>query len=514
MTNNILIRSVNWIGDAVMTIPSIGLIKRIYHGSKISLLLKPSVKAVFEGNPNIDEFILYEDSHRSFLGRLRLASELRKKNFAKALLFQNAFDAALITFLARVPERIGYSRDGRGLLLTMPVPFNNDDRKIHHIDYYLNLVRHVTGHRDIEDPRPYIYLKIDERLQMRERIKGIKRPILGINPGATYGSTKRWLPERFSEIIGWFVKDTGGSVIITGSVNERVIADEIIKNMDPEIRSSGYVNNFAGSTSLRELIVVISECDIFLSNDSGPMHIAYAVGTPLVALFGSTDPDLTGPRGRGSIVLRADVGCNPCFKRRCDRDMICMYGINSEDVYLALKSLLPSRRAVFLDRDGTLCKDVDYLKKWEDFKVFDEVKSLHLLKDHDLLLIGISNQSGIARGLVEENFVKEVNRFFIKQYGFQDFYYCPHHPEDHCSCRKPEPGMLFKARAEHKIDLRRSYVIGDKDADMLLASAVGARSILVKTGKQLGSVHADLIAEDLKGAVNFILKDSQSTRYE
>lgn len=508
LNQDILIRSVNWIGDAVMTIPSLRLLKRTFRGSRIGILLRPSLKALFEGSPYIDEFITYEDHHRGLIGRLRLASEIRRKNFSKALLFQNAFDAALITFLARIPERIGYNRDGRGLLLTMPVPFNNDDRKVHHIDYYLNLIRYVTGNRDMDDLHPYIYLRIDERMGMRERIKGIRRPILGINPGATYGSTKRWLPERFAEVAGWFVRDTGGSVIITGSVRERGIVDEVIKNIDPEIRSSGHVNNLAGSTSLRELIVLISECDIFLSNDSGPMHIAYAVGTPLVALFGSTDPDLTGPRGKGSIVMRTDVGCNPCFKRNCDRDMVCMYGIDSEDVYLALKGLLPSRRAVFLDRDGTLCRDVDYLKKWDDFEVFDEVRSLHSLKDHDLLLIGVSNQSGIARGIVKEDFVKEVNISFIEKYGFDDFYYCPHHPEDYCSCRKPEPGMLFKARAEHRVDLRRSYVIGDKDADMLLARAAGARSILVKTGKQKGSIHADFIAEDLKEAVNFILKDS------
>lgn len=508
MAENILIRSVNWIGDAVMTIPSIRLIKRAFSNSRITLLLRPSVRAVFEGNPDIDELILYEDSHRSFFGRLRLASELRRRHFSRAFLFQNALDAAIIAFLARIPERIGYDRDARGLLLTRAVPFNNDDRRLHHIDYYLNLVKYVTGNSIFDHYLPYISLTLEERLAIRERLSGLKRPILGINPGATYGSAKRWLPERFAEVAEWFIKDSGGSVIITGSEADRPIADEIIKAIASEFRSSGYVVDLAGKTTLRELIALISECDIYLSNDSGPMHLAYAVGTPLIALFGSTAPELTGPIGDGTKVIRASVHCNPCFRRTCDRDMICMYGINSDDVYLALKGFFPSKRAVFFDRDGTLCEDVNYLRKWEDFKVFNEINSVRLLKEKSFLSIGITNQSGISRGLIEEDFVKRVNRFFIDQYGFDDFFYCPHHPDEHCSCRKPELGMLHKARARYNIDLRGSYVIGDKDEDMLLARAIGAKGILVKTGKERTSANAVRVVDNLREAVDFIIRDS------
>lgn len=505
MTENILIRSVNWVGDAVMTIPAIRLLKRKFRDSRISLLVRPSVRPIFEGNPFIDEFISYEDGHRGIKGRLVLASLLREKRFAKAFLFQNAFDAALITFLAGIPERIGYNRDKRGLLLTRSVPFDNDDRRVHHIYYYLNMVRYATGIDEMDYPEPYIYLTIDERLKMRENLESLNRPILGINPGATFGAAKRWFPERFAEIAKWFIKDTGGSVVITGGMSEREIADDVIKNIDCKLR--GNVNNLSGKTTLRDLIALISECDLYLSNDSGPMHIAYAVGTPLVALFGSTDPRLTGPIGESSKVIKANVDCNPCFRRDCKRDMMCMYGIDSDDVYLALKDFFPLRRAVFFDRDGTLCRDVDYLRRWEDFKVFDDIIDIKLLKNKGFLIIGISNQSGIARGLVEEDFVREVNRFFIEQYGFDDFYYCPHHPGDYCFCRKPEPGMINKAKVKYSINLRGSYVVGDKDSDMLLAKASGAKGIFVKTGKEQTSSNAFRVFNNLREAVGFILDD-------
>jgi heptosyltransferase-2 len=121
-------------------------------------------------------------------------------------------------------------------------------------------------------------------------------------------------------------------------------------------------------------------------------------------------------------------------------------------------------------------------------------------------LIGISNQSGIARGIVDEGFVKDVNNMFMKQYGFDDFYYCPHHPDEHCPCRKPEPEMLLRARAQHGINLKKSYVVGDKEADMLLAKAVGAKGILVQTGELKESQDADFIAKNLTEAVNWIIK--------
>ncbi len=500
---NLLVRGVNWIGDAVMTMPALRALRKELPDTKISLLVKPWVAPLFEKNPFIDDIILYEDKYNGISGKFRLSSVLKTKSFCSSILFQNAFDAALIAFLSGIPQRIGYNRDWRGFLLTDSIPFNNDDRKMHHIEYYLNILRQAGI--DAEFSLPYIYLSLNERISARNIMKGLKRPVIGINPGASYGSTKRWQPEKFAEVSRKIISDLDGSVVIFGGQSETGIAEEITsKSQISNLKSQ--ILNKAGKTSLRELSALISECDVFLTNDSGPMHIGYAVRTPMVSVFGSTDPELTGPVGIGNTVIRKNTDCSPCFKRTCDRNkMDCMDAITSDEVFDAIECFIPKNKAVFFDRDGTLCKDAGYLNSLDNLEIFKEVAGLMRLKDKGYKLIGVSNQSGIARGIVDEKFTREVNNIFIEQYCFDDFYYCPHRPDEHCPCRKPEPEMILKARAQHSIDLKQSYVIGDKEQDMLLAKSAGARGILVLTGQGAESSNADYVAKDLVEAVKWIL---------
>ena len=521
---NILVRGVNWIGDAVMTMPALRGIKLSHPDSKITLLVKPWVSSLFEKDPNVDEIILYLDEYKGILGKFRLANKIRKNNFCMALLFQNAIDAAFITFLSGIPERIGYSRDGRRILLTKPVPFNNNAKRLHHVKYYLNLIDRAGF--TTKESLPWIYMTLDERLNARDKLKALKRPVIAVNPGAAFGSSKRWHPDRFAEVARRIIHEINGSVVILGGPSEIGIAEEIFNafriqksTVSPPTQPSpsrgegkgggetSQLLNFAGKTSLRELAALISECDALVTNDSGPMHIGYAVGTPVVAIFGSTSPELTGPVGKGNIVIRKELDCSPCFERECrKRDLKCMDLITYEEVFESVKKIISSKRAVFLDRDGTLCRDMNYLNKMEDLEIFPEVAYLARIKEKGFKLIGISNQSGIARGLVDENIVKQVNNIFIDKYGFDGFYFCPHHPDEHCFCRKPEPGLLLKARIDHNIDLKGSFFIGDKESDMILAKAVGAKGILVKTGHEISSSYADFTVNDLKEAVDAILR--------
>jgi heptosyltransferase II len=338
----LLVRGVNWIGDSVMILPALKALRKGLSEAHISLLVKPWVSAVFENNPHIDEIIHYDDMHKGMIGKANLSKALRREHFCSAILLQNAFDAAMLAFLAGIKERIGYNRDGRRLLLTNAISVPRE--KSHQIYYYLNLLKEVGI--KAEYSYPYIYLLLDERLQARTRIRGMKRPILGINPGATYGSAKRWFPERFADVATWFMADTSGSVIIFGGNSEIGIADEIYKNIIPDFRKPDTLLNVAGHTTLRELISLISECDAFLTNDSGPMHIAYAVGTPMAAIFGSTDPELTGPppgtESVNAVVIAPGTPCSPCFERSCKQnDMQCMYAVTSDDVYYGIKKVMP-----------------------------------------------------------------------------------------------------------------------------------------------------------------------------
>jgi len=503
MSENILIRGVNWVGDAVMTMPAIRAIRRAHPDDRISLLVKPWVAALFEKSPDVDEIIVYEDRFKGFMGKLPLAGMLRKKKFTKAYLLQNAFDAAITAFLAGIPERIGYGRDMRSTLLTRAVPYNNDDRQMHHIEYFLELLRKA----DIDAPYslPWIELSLEERLAAREKLGSLKRPIIGINPGAQFGPAKQWMPQRFAKLIDRIVGELDGSVVVFGGPSERALADEIIGLSQSSGEFKGVVN-MAGKTSLRELTALISECDAQVTTDSGPMHLGYATRTPQVAIFGSTSPELTGPVGYGFRVIRHKTSCGPCFERQCSETdaMLCMESVTVEEVFDAVKTLLPTRPAVFFDRDGTLCNYREYIKNRDVFKVMDDINTTKSLIDNGYILIGATNQPGVARGIIYDKLVKDLNFEFVVKHGFRAFYYCPHAPEEGCSCRKPEPEMLLRARAEHGIDLKRSWVVGDGASDMLLARAVGAKGLLIESERSDETVQADLRAGSLTEAVKLI----------
>lgn len=514
MSERILIRGVNWVGDAVMTIPAIHALRHAHPEAHIALLVKPLIAELFTEDPNVDEIIVYEDAHRSIKGRFALAGKLRAMKFDRAVLLQNAFDAALITALARIPVRIGFARDARGPLLTNPVPYDNYDRTMHHIDYYMKLLKDAgLIPADAPTPEPWLYLSTEERQSALKTLSTLRPPVIGINPGAAFGSAKQWMAQSFAEVARRVIEELGGSAVIFGGPNEREIAGVIADSLKdlPE----GRLMNLAGKTSIRELAADLAACDVMLSNDSGPMHIGYALQIPLVSIFGSTSSALTGPPASAiSSVFQSQLPCSPCFERTCPRQKqtegkpLCMSEISATDVFERIRALIPTRRAVFFDRDGTLCEDAHFLNNWADLRMFPDIGALNELKNKGFLLIGISNQSGIGRGIVDEPLVLEMNEHFKDNFGLDAFYYCPHHPDHGCSCRKPEPDMMLRARREFAIDFRRSFVVGDRDADMLIARATGATPVLVQTGKQQDSPHAAHTASTLSAAVKYILSES------
>ncbi len=320
--SNILVRATNWVGDAVMSLPALWAIRERFSTARISVLAKPWVADLYGRESFIDEIILYSGQ-----SPWRTGHELRARRFDCAILLQNAFEAAWIAWLARIPHRIGYKRDGRQLLLTgaVDVPKPGEIPR-HERFYYLELLRRAG----LIDALPAC-----EAIRLQRDVSANGKRIIGISPGAAYGTAKRWLPERFAEAAGALARSRGASIALFGSKTERDLCAEVARLLDGH-----QVTNYAGQTTLAQFIDLASGCELFLTNDSGSMHIASALGVPTVAIFGATDDTTTGPTGRNARVVRQPVDCSPCLLRECPIDHRCMTGVSAERVVQEALQLL------------------------------------------------------------------------------------------------------------------------------------------------------------------------------
>jgi heptosyltransferase-2 len=337
--DKILIRGTNWIGDAILTLPAVAAIRSTYPDAYIAILAKPLVADVYELFSAVDEVIIYESKLDNPIGVFKLAHKLRKKNFDAAILLQNAIEAAIIAFAAGIPLRAGYNSDGRGLLLTHSVKRTKEIKKVHQTDYYLEMVKALgcaSVSREIHLETKINRLDAQDILQ--KFIPEINKAIIGIAPGATYGPAKRWFPDRFAEVANKLDESFSMQGILLGGKADGEIAEEVQKLARPNLI------NLAGKTTLREAIYLISQCRLFLSNDSGLMHIAGALNIPTVAIFGSTNPVTTAPVGNKSIIVRREISCSPCLKETCPTDFRCMKQISVEDVFAAAQNLLNNHR--------------------------------------------------------------------------------------------------------------------------------------------------------------------------
>ena len=329
----ILIRTTNWIGDAVMTTPAVHTIRQNFPEAHIGVLAKPWVAPVFNANPHVDKLLLYDakSTHKGFAGKWQLAVQLRRQKWDVGFVLPNSFESALLFAMARIPTRIGYKTQYRHLLLTDPVILNQKLKEnSHETDHYLRLLE-LSGLKTTRTGLK-LYITPDDQIRGDALLmeNGVENGtlLIGINPGAAFGTAKRWSADRFAQLADQLARDYGAQILIFGGPGEQSVAQKIAAAMNqiPLILS--------GKTTLREAIALLDRCRLLVTNDSGLMHIAAALHCPQVAIFGPTNPVTTGPLDARAKVIYEPIECSPCLKRECPlQHHNCMELISVERVF-------------------------------------------------------------------------------------------------------------------------------------------------------------------------------------
>ena len=322
----IVIRTPNWIGDTMMALPAIASVRRNLPASEVWIAAPPWVRDIFADDESAGRLLTLEAPRRG-KDLFAAAAGIRAHRFDAGLLLTNSFGSAVVFALSRIPERWGYARDGRGLLITKRVPFRREGGPVHMVDHYLNLVSGLGIPPLVPDIR--LAAMPDERQRARDLLSAAgldpRRPLAILNPGASFGPAKRWPEDRFAELARILQNRHGVEIAVTGAVEDRPLAAAL---MDGLPRSAA---DLTGKTTLRGLLGLISLASVFITNDTGPMHLANALRVPVVALFGPTDPAVTAPFHEPRAILKKDAACWPCLYRECPYDHRCLKAITAEE---------------------------------------------------------------------------------------------------------------------------------------------------------------------------------------
>lgn len=332
---NTVIRAPNWIGDGIMSLPAIRAFKEYFPADRLSLVVKPYLADIFLNLAEIDEIITIPErwSTGNYIKNLR---RLRKKHFARGILFTNSFSSAFFFRLAGVGRLSGYDRDGRGWLLADRIPARASVE--HHQFYYLKIIEHLAGQKIARPFSSGLVLSAGEIAQTAAMMAGLGITagcdLLAIAPAAAYGSAKTWLPERFREVISaWQGSHPAAEILLLGSPGEKEIINGIAAGLP------GRIHNLAGRLSLRQTIRILANCRLVICNDSGLMHIAASLQVPLLAIFGPTENHKTSPLSGPSRLLFHGADCAPCRYRDCPTDHRCMTAVTCSEVLAAAEEL-------------------------------------------------------------------------------------------------------------------------------------------------------------------------------
>ena len=330
----ILVVNVNWVGDVLFSTPFLQALRENFPECFIACLVVPRCLEVLEGNPHLDEVLIYDEkgTHRSVFGKIRLIRLLREKRFDQAYLLHRSFTRRFLTVLAGIPERIGYAIKLGGAFLTKKI--SPSAAPVHKVDYFLGLL--PEGSR-LQSRNYTLTVKEEDRNYVTALLekKGIRKeePFTAFCPAGNWDQ-KRWPAERFAALGNRLIEQGHRKIVITGESRDIPLGEKIASFMKEKPVL------VCGETSLKQLAELLRRAALVISNDTGAMHVAQSQGAKVVAIFGPTDPKLTGPSGsHPKIILRKEVGCNddpPCYYVNCP-DTICMKAIQVEDVLNAIE---------------------------------------------------------------------------------------------------------------------------------------------------------------------------------
>ena len=353
----VVVRGTNWVGDSLMTIPALRALRRVLPDAHITLVIRPGTKGIFSEADFIDEILVYD--RKNAFSIVAQAREWKRRKFDLAVLFQNAFEAALIPFLAGVPLRLGYATESRQALLTHPLPLPEWRHDRHEVFYYLYLVtaleQMLFGRSIICEAEPDASIQISEarKAQAAELLRayGVSEEdaVVAICPGSINSRAKRWPAESYALLADRLI-ESKRRVLFIGSKDETDVSEQVTRRM----RQKPIV--LTGKTTLDQITAVLDRADLIVTNDTGPAHIGAALGRPTIVIFGPTNPLTTRPFAPEAVILRHPPDCAPCMLRDCPIDHRCMTAITVDEVFEQSHALL--KRGSFAKTVRSLCDSV------------------------------------------------------------------------------------------------------------------------------------------------------------
>lgn len=337
----ILITRTDRLGDVVLSTPVIRFMRQQYPDAYIAFMVRPENRDVVANNPHLDETIIYDKyrTQKSFLSTVKFSFGLRKKRFDMAIALHPTNRVHIMLFLAGIPLRIGYNRKMGNWLLTQKIPHFKQEGDKHEVDYNLGFLKQLGFDISKGNKRPYIITSSNDKklIDSVQKDSAIGTNFIAVHVGASCLS-KIWPPERFAQVADILSRRYHSDIVLVG-------ADETVRfssNVASKMKCK--VVDLTGTLLVGELAELLSRCRLFVSNDSGPVHIAVAVGTPAVVIFGRKNPGLSparwGPLGPKDTVLHKDVGCQICLAHNCEKDFACLKAVTVEEVVTAAEKLL------------------------------------------------------------------------------------------------------------------------------------------------------------------------------